>query len=52
MSHENMLIAMYLIYVIKEWNFINFVNMNKARTNQAASQLSKTQFFPMTIVNQ
>ena len=31
---------------------INFENLNKARGNQAASKLSKTQFFPVSIVNQ
>ena len=39
-------------YVIREWNLINFENLNKARGNQAASKLSKTQFFPVSIVKQ
>ena len=42
---------MWYEYVMKERNLINFVDMNKGRSNQAAIHLSKTQFSPVSIVN-
>ena len=44
-------LCMWYKYVIKEQNLINFVDMNKGRSNQAAIQMSKTQFFLVSIVN-
>ena len=44
-------LCMWYEYAIKERNLINFVDMNKDRSNQAAIQLSKTQLFPVSTVN-
>ena len=50
MSHKNILWLWYE-YMIKERNFINFIDVNKARNNQASIQLSKRQIFSASIVS-